>query len=702
MNRSPVVAFCLALLAALFASPALAATFTVSNTNDSGAGSFRQALLDANLAAGADTIAFAIPGAGLHTITLTSLLPLITSPVVIDGYTQAGSSANTNPMNAGINTVLQVELTGAQVSLFFSAGSDGSTVRGLVINGSSNDKIVSQVSNFTVTGNFLGTNATGTAAASGSFGGFGVRIDPPAINARIGGPNPADRNLIAGNSQGGIILPFPSTTGHLIQGNYVGTDVTGTSPLNLGTPLGLANIGGASVLGNLISGNVGGGMGLFDNNIVQGNLIGTKRDGVSALANGNFGGIILQGSGSTIGGAGAGQGNVIAFNVNNGIDSQIQVSGNRITQNSIHSNTSIGISLVNSGTPLANDAGDADTVPGNHGQNYPVITSVAIAAGTATISGTINSNANTPLHLEFFANTACDASGNGEGQSFIGATDVTTDGSGNASFAALAFAVPLGQGVITSTATSSTGDTSEFSVCAAAASGATSTSLASSVNPSTVGQSVTFTATVTGASPTGTVQFKNGAANLGSPVTLNGSGMAALATAALTQGSHAITVVYGGDLNNASSTSPVLTQVVNALPVGATTTALASSLNPSTLGQAVTFTATVTGASPTGSVQFFNGASSLGTSALAGSVATLTTSALTQGSHTITAVYSGDASNATSTSPAVQQVVNAGGGGPPPPPETVVPIPTMSELALLLLAALVAAGGVAGVRRYRR
>jgi hypothetical protein len=97
-----------------------------------------------------------------------------------------------------------------------------------------------------------------------------------------------------------------------------------------------------------------------------------------------------------------------------------------------------------------------------------------------------------------------------------------------------------------------------------------------------------------------------------------------------------------------------------------------------------------------------NGASSLGTSALAGSVATRTTSALTQGSHTITAVYSGDASNATSTSPAVQQVVNAGGGGPPPPPETVVPIPTMSELALLLLAALVAAGGVAGVRRYRR
>ena len=699
MNRSPVVAFCLALLAVLFAAPALAATFTVSNTNDSGAGSFRQALLDANLAAGADTIVFAIPGAGLHTITLTSLLPVITGPVVIDGYTQAGSSANTNPMNAGINAVLQIELTGTQVSLVFQPGSDGSTVRGLVINGSSNDKIDGQSSNLTVTGNFLGTNAIGTAVGSGAFGGFGVRIEGSAANATIGGPNPADRNLIAGNSQGGIILPLPSTTGHLIQGNYIGTDVTGNVALGLGE--GLVLMANASVLGNLVSGNPDGGINLLDNAVLRGNLIGTARDGTSALPNGNFGGISIDGNGSTIGGSGAGEGNVIAFNVNNGIASFTNLSGNRITQNSIHSNTSIGITLLNGGTPLANDAGDADTVPGNHGQNYPVITSVAIAAGTATISGTINSNANTPLHLEFFANAACDASGNGEGQSFIGANNVTTDGSGNASFAALAFAVPLGQGVITSTATSSTGDTSEFSVCAAAVSGATSTSVASSLNPSTLGQSVTFTATVTGASPTGTVQFKNGAANLGGPVTLNGSGIAALATSALTQGSHAITAVYGGDVNNASSTSPVLTQIVNASAVGATTTALTSSLNPSTLGQAVTFTATVTGASPTGSVQFFNGASSLGTTTLAGGTATLTTSALTQGTHAITAAYSGDASNAASTSPAVQQVVNAG-GGPPPPPGTVQPIPTMSELALLLLGALVAAGGVAGMRRYRR
>jgi hypothetical protein len=123
VNRPSVWTSCLGLLAALLAAPVLAATFTVTNTADSGAGSFRQALLDANAAVGPDTIAFNIPGAGVHTITLTSLLPLITSPVFIDGYTQPGSSVNTNPMNAGINAVLQIELTGGHPMRRFRARS---------------------------------------------------------------------------------------------------------------------------------------------------------------------------------------------------------------------------------------------------------------------------------------------------------------------------------------------------------------------------------------------------------------------------------------------------------------------------------------------------------------------------------------------------------------------------------------------------
>jgi hypothetical protein len=91
----------------------------------------------------------------------------------------------------------------------------------------------------------------------------------------------------------------------------------------------------------------------------------------------------------------------------------------------------------------------------------------------------------------------------------------------------------------------------------------TTSAVVSSLNPSLVGQSVTFTATVTGNSPTGTVQFKDGAGNLGAPVTLSG-GSASFTTASLAVGTHSITAVYGGDINNAASTSPAVVQTVNA------------------------------------------------------------------------------------------------------------------------------------------
>jgi hypothetical protein len=463
MNWSPVSPYIVIASFALLTTPAQAATFAVTNTNDSGAGSFRQALVDANTAAGLDTIAFNIPGAGIHTITPTTLLPNITSPVFIDGYTQPGSIPNTNPMAAGINALPQIELDlTSGGGLFFFTGSDGSTVRGLIVNRANSDLIVSWVSNTTIAGNFLGTNAAGTAALAS--GGFGVRLDRSAANGTIGGPAPADRNLFSGVGQGGLILPYPSTTGHLVQGNYIGTDITGTTALGAG--VGLRSMANATVLGNLVSGNPTGGVELLDNAIVRGNLIGTQRNGTSPLPNGNFGGVWIAGSGSVIGGSGAGQGNILAFNVNSGIDSTNNVNSNRISQNSIHSNTALGITLHHSGTPLANDALDLDTLFGNHGQNYPVITSAAVAAGTATISGTINSNPNTALHLEFFANATCDPSGFGEGQTFIGSTDVNTDSGGNASFGALAFGgVPAGQAALTSTATSPAGDTSEFSQC---------------------------------------------------------------------------------------------------------------------------------------------------------------------------------------------------------------------------------------------
>jgi hypothetical protein len=177
--------------------------------------------------------------------------------------------------------------------------------------------------------------------------------------------------------------------------------------------------------------------------------------------------------------------------------------------------------------------------------------------------------------------------------------------------------------------------------------GPTTTSLGSSLNPSTFGQSVTFTATVVatpfgGGVPTGTVTFKDGATTLGT-VALNGSGIGTLTTSALTAAAsspHSITAVYGGDGDFATSTSSTLTQTVNK---ASSATALASSLNPSTYGTIVTFTATVTSTAgtPTGTVTFKDGATTLGSPALSAGKATFSSSTLAVGSHSITASYNG-------------------------------------------------------------
>lgn len=191
----------------------------------------------------------------------------------------------------------------------------------------------------------------------------------------------------------------------------------------------------------------------------------------------------------------------------------------------------------------------------------------------------------------------------------------------------------------------------------------TTTSVSSSVNPATLGQSITFTATVSVTSPgsgvpTGTVTFKDGTTTIGTG-TLSG-GTATFITSSLASGSHDITAVYVGDANFITSTSSTLTQVVNK---ASTATTISSSANPSVFGQSVTFTVTVTvvapgSGTPTGTVTFKDGTATLGSSTLSGGIATFTLSSLALGSHSITAVYSGDTSFATSTSSTLTQGVN--------------------------------------------
>jgi hypothetical protein len=172
----------------------------------------------------------------------------------------------------------------------------------------------------------------------------------------------------------------------------------------------------------------------------------------------------------------------------------------------------------------------------------------------------------------------------------------------------------------------------------------------SSANPSIAGSSVTFTVTVTGATtPSGSITLKDGSATLAGLV-LNSSGIATYATTALAVGTHTITAIYGGDANNAGTTSAPLGQVVN---LATTTTSVTAGANPATAGKSTTLTAVVTGAAPTGVVKFYSQGAQIGSANLNGSgVATYATSTLAVGSDAITAAYAGDARNSASTSAA--------------------------------------------------
>lgn len=265
--------------------PKLAPTvFTVTNTNDSGAGSLRNAILAAN-GGGLDEIHFNIPGAGVHTITPLSQLPSINDPVVIEGYTQPGASANTNGPSQADNAVLQIEINGAngnQNGLVLSDTADGSTVRGLVIDNGFSFGILIGANNVTVEGCFIGVDPTGTKAqANGNGIGYGFGQD--TANGLIGGTTPAARNVISGNGHGIFIFSGNQT----IQGNLIGTDVSGL--------VGIANEVGVEIQAS--GGHLIGGATAVARNVINGHS-SAVRIASNASANkiqGNFIQVLIDG-----------------------------------------------------------------------------------------------------------------------------------------------------------------------------------------------------------------------------------------------------------------------------------------------------------------------------------------------------------------------------------------------------------------------
>jgi titin len=291
----------------------LPSIFTVTNTNDSGDGSLRQAILDANRGPFANTIAFNIGGGRVQTIQPTSALPAITNRVVIDGTTQPGfAGAPLIVLNGG--------RAGTGVDgLVITGGS--STVQGLVINGFAGSGIVLQTNgNNLILGNYIGTDVTGTTAAGNGADGLTISSN----NNHIGGTTAGARNVVSGNQGEGIFVGV-LTVGNVIEGNYVGTDASGSRPLGnaiegIGV-IGLNNTVGGTAPGsrNVISGNSGPGVHVNGpNNLVQGNYIGTDATGTVAVPNNGFGGVLI-GSSSTIGGTAPGAGNLISGNAGSGI-----------------------------------------------------------------------------------------------------------------------------------------------------------------------------------------------------------------------------------------------------------------------------------------------------------------------------------------------------------------------------------------------
>ena len=243
----------------------------------------------------------------------------------------------------------------------------------------------------------------------------------------------------AGN---GIALTGGS--GNVIEGNFLGTDASGTTGLgnaddavNIESGSNNNLIGGtAPAARNVISGN--GKVALFvatSGNIIQGNFIGTQRDGRNSLA--NLQGIGFVGVGNAnnnlVGGTVPGAGNVIAWNAVQGVVGEAAAgTGNAILGNSIFANGALGIDWIPEG-PTLNDPGDTDD-GFNNLQNFPVISTVQGGFPSVTLTGSLSSRPNTVFRLEFFGGAGANPSGFGEGEFFLGSTDVTTDASGDASY----------------------------------------------------------------------------------------------------------------------------------------------------------------------------------------------------------------------------------------------------------------------------
>jgi hypothetical protein len=385
-----------------------AATFTVSNVADSGAGSLRQAIIDANATVGIDTINFSI-GSGHKQIIPTSPIPGIIHPVIIDATTQPGYSGTPlielSGQGSGAGAV-GVRITGG------AGGGSGSTVKGLIVNRFSANGMFLDSSNNTIQGNYIGLMADGNSAAPNGTDGlaiFSSIAGTSANNNTIGGTTAAARNVISGNRTGIAVNAQDGSdaSGNIIQGNFIGTNAAGTSGVsNSGDGILLNNShGSASVNNNTIGGTTGttaggactgscnvisangaNGVGVWhggaQNNTIAGNFIGVTASGNASLANGNIGVELNLSPNNTVGGTTAAARNILSGNFGAGVFITGETAtGNVVSGNFIGTNSSGTFQIHNHKMGLS-----IGPSPGDLGARYNTIggTTGTTAGGACT------------------------------------------------------------------------------------------------------------------------------------------------------------------------------------------------------------------------------------------------------------------------------------------------------------------------------
>ena len=435
---------------------------------------------------------------------------------IIDGTTQTQFTGETNP-EGGAEVVIWQEtylIDNVGGAMF---GFDNSSIH---LSGGSNNVVRSNTKTgidlYDSSFNLIG----GTNPGEGNTGGF-IQIDrasdnvvvgntvqrvrvlgwfgggQPAMRNRIGGPGADERNYITGlgtwgehGSPSGFAVQLFDSQGTIIENNSIGTTPDGMAQGHEACTSGISFEGenhGTLILNNRIAGILGHGIGQSSGHVfgsaitlngtggdvtIRGNTIGLNALGEPVLGSvtgiGSYDYYLGPVQNVTIGGPNRGDGNEIAGHLVNGIVVVNPVVGVRISGNSIHDNGGIGIDLV---TPdfqygvTLNDLGDGDT-GGNGLQNFPVLDSAQSTGSETIVRGSFNSLANQAFTLEFFASPTCDPTGYGQGTTYLGATAVTTNGAGNATFVAtLPVGTPAGSAVTATAAQNATGNTSEFSAC---------------------------------------------------------------------------------------------------------------------------------------------------------------------------------------------------------------------------------------------